>query len=290
MRVFGKYGEKLKITDRLLVLGGTALYVLALNLFLAPNSIAAGGLSGIAIVLRKFIPIGVGTMVYMMNVPILIAAVIVNGWGYMLSTVISASIYSFLIDAFAFLPSCSNDPLMAAIAGGVIYGVGMAMVTMGRGSTGGTDLLNRLIVKAFPGISIGKMSLVIDGFVVVLAMVAFGNVESGLYAIVTIYVCSTVCDRILLGFDSGRMCMIFTIKEAHEIADPLMKATGRAVTRLEGTGMFTDVNRNVLLMAVRPSEVFGLKQIVQQIDPEAFVTLIPVSELIGGHFQGRIRP
>ncbi len=272
-----------------LVLGGTFLYVLSLNLFLVPNNIAAGGLSGLAIVLKQFVPLGVGTLIYIMNAPILLTAVFVNGWAYTIGTIIVATLYSAAIEALNFLPAWTDDPLVASISGGVIYGVGMAMITMGRGSTGGTDLMSRLLLKAFPRMSIGRMSLVIDGTVVLLAVISFRNVEAGLYAIFTLYICSTVCDHILMGYASGRLCMIFTQKAPHEIADPLMKATGRAVTRMEGTGMFTDTSRNILLMAVRPAEVIDLKTILYGIDPDAFVVLVPVTELIGGHFQGRPR-
>lgn len=271
----------------LYTLGGTFLYVLSLNLFLVPNNIAAGGLSGLAIVISQFLPLGVGILIYMMNAPILIAAVIVNGWVYTLSTIIVATLYSLGIEALNFLPACTDEPLVASIAGGVLYGVGMAMITIGRGSTGGTDLLSRLLLKAFPKMSIGKMSLVIDGSVVLLAMIVFRNVEAGLYAIFTLYICSTVCDKILMGFASGRMCMIFTKMDAHQVADPLMKKTGRAVTKLEGVGMYTDSDRNILLMALRPGEVLDIKQILLEIDPDAFVALVPISELIGGHFQGK---
>lgn len=274
----------------LCTLGGTLLYILSLNLFLVGNNIAAGGLSGLAVVLRQVIPIGVGTMVYIMNVPILLAAIRINGLHYTIATVVVATLYSLGIDALDFLPTLTYEPMMAALGGGVLYGLGMMLITIGHGSTGGTDLLCRLLLKALPNLSLGRMSLLIDGGVVVLAMVIFGNVEAGLYAILTLYVCSTTCDKLLMGFDSGRMCMIITRSDAHTIADPLMSRTGRAVTLLNGTGMYTDAKRNVLLMAVRPGEVTALKMLLMQLDPDAFVVLLPANELIGGHFQHTQRP
>lgn len=268
----------------LCTIGGILLYALSLDLFLAGNNIAAGGLSGIAVVLTRFLPIGVGVLVYLMNVPILAAAVLTNGWRYAFGAVVGATLYSGAIELFSFLPTVTKNPLVAAVYGGVIYGAGMALLTMGNGSTGGTDLLSRLLIKKFPAMSMGKMSVFVDGGVVILAMVAFGDIEVGLYAIITIFVCSVVADRIVLGFERGCICMIISSLDAHALADPLMKTLGRAVTRMAGTGMYTGADRNVMLLAVRPQEVPKVKSLLENVDPQAFVILLPANELIGGHF------
>lgn len=273
------------LKNYLCTLGGIALYALSLDLFLVGNDIAAGGLSGLAVVLAKVIPVGVGSLVFVMNVPILIAAVAMNGWKYAMGAVVGATVYSALIDLLAFLPTITSDPLVAAVYGGVVYGAGMALLTLGRGSTGGTDLLCRLLLKKLPAMSMGRMSICIDGGVVVLAMLAFGNVEVGLYAIITLAVCSFVADRIVLGFERGSLCMIVTSGDPHAVSAPLMKELGRAVTRLNGTGMYTDASRSVLLLAVRPQEVYTVKAKLQTVDPNAFVMLLPANELIGGNFQ-----
>lgn len=174
-----------------------------------------------------------------------------------------------------------------AVFGGAIYGVGMALLTIGNGSTGGTDLLNRLLIKRFPTMSVGKMSVVLDGTVVLLSMAASGSIEIGLYAIITIFICSVISDRIVLGFDRGCICMIVTSIDAHQVADPLMKALGRAVTRLPGTGMYSNAERNMLILAMKPSEVPRVKALLPSLDPGAFVMLLPANELIGGNFNSR---
>lgn len=264
--------------------GGNLFYSLSLCLFLTGNNIAAGGLAGIAVVLRKFIPLGVGVLTLLMNIPILISAVFVNGWRYTVDTIIAAFLYSFIVDVFGNLPTLTSDPITAAIFGGVLYGIGMALLTIGNASVGGTDLVCRLLNKGFPFISVAKMSLLIDGSVVLLAMVVFGNVEVGLYAVLTIAVCSFVADKIVMGIDRGNVCMIVTDKEASEVANPLMKAIGRAVTRWEGNGMYSGAERNVLIVAIRPKEVHNVKRLIQKLDSGAFVLIIPATELIGGNF------
>ncbi len=271
----------------LYTLGGILLYALALDLFLVGNNIAAGGISGVAVVLNQFLPINVATLIYLMNIPILLVALISNGWKYAAGAIIGATLYSGAIWFFEDLPTLTYNPTVAAVFGGAIYGVGMALLTFGNGSTGGTDLLNRLLIKKFPAMSVGKMSIFLDGAVVIFAMIAFGNIESGLYAIITIFVCSIISDRVVLGFDQGCICMIITSVDAETVAYPLMKALGRAVTRLAGTGMYTGAERNMLILAMKPSEVPKVKVLLPTLDPGAFVMLLPANELIGGNFNSR---
>lgn len=270
------------------ICGGNFMYALALALFLTGNNIAAGGLAGIAIVIGKFIPLGVGVLTLFMNLPILTAAVAINGWRYTINTMIAAFVYSATIELFGVLPTLTGDPLIAAVFGGMFYGIGMALLTIGNGSVGGTDLLCRLLNKKLPFISVAKLSLVIDGSVVFLAMLVFGNVEVGLYAIISIVVCALVADRVVMGIERGNICMIVTSMGAGEIAAPLMDMLGKAVTQWNGNGMYTGEKRNILIVAIRPREVHTVKALLKQTDPDAFVIVIPANELIGGQFS-RVR-
>lgn len=266
------------------ICGGNLLYALALGLFLTENNIAAGGLAGAAVVITSYIPVGVGLLTLLMNIPILISAVFVNGWVYTVDTIIAAFIYSFTVDLIGKLPTLTFDPLVAAVFGGVLYGLGMSLLTIGNGSVGGTDLLSRLLNKKFPFISVAKMSLFIDGSVVVFAMVAFKDVGVGLYAIITLFVCSVVADKVIYGIRQGNICLVVSSRDANEIAGPLMKATGRAVTAWDGNGMYTGEDRNVLMMAIRPKEVHEVKRLLNEIDSEAFMVVVPANELVGGNF------
>lgn len=269
------------------LMGGNLLYALALALFLTGNNIAAGGLAGIAVVLCGFLPLGVGMLTLAMNIPILVSAVVIKGWRYTVGTIAAAFLYSFTVEILdRIMPTLTREPLVAAVFGGVLYGIGMTLLTVGNVSVGGTDLLCRLLNEKIPSLSVARLSLFIDGGIVVLAMLVFGNVEVGLYAIVTIFVCSTVADRVLLGIGRGSICLVVSGKEAEEIAAPLMEKLGRAVTRWSGNGMYTGENRNVLMVAVRPREVFQVKTLLKELDPSAFVVVVPANELIGGRFNG----
>lgn len=277
--------SKETLTNVGLTSGGILLYCLALDLFLVGNNIAAGGIAGLATVLIKVIPISLGVMVYIMNAPILLTAIKVNGWKYTVATLIYATVYTIAIDLLAFLPTLTMDPLVASVFGGAVYGAGMALITLGGCSIGGTDLLCRLLLKAFPGMSIGRMSMIIDGTVVVLAMIVFGNIEVGLYAIITLFVCSVTADYILMGFDRGSICLVVSSLPAVEVSDPIIKEIGCSVTALNGTGMYTGNDRNVLLMAIRPSDLPKAKRVLREADPTAFVMLLPANEMIGGHMR-----
>lgn len=270
------------------VLMGNLLYALALSLFLTANKIAAGGLAGIAVVLSSIVPIGVGVMTFIMNVPILISAGFMNGWLYTLDTMIAAVMYSVTVELFSALPVLTTDPMVAAIFGGFLYGIGMAFLTIGNGSVGGTDLLCRLLHKKIPFVSVAKMSLFIDGGIVIFAMFVYGNVEVGLYAVITIVVCSFVADRVILGIERGSICMIISAKGEHELARPLMDNLGSAVTRWSGNGMYSGDDKNIFIVAIRPREVHSVKKLLKNIDPHAFVIVITANELIGGNFSGGV--
>lgn len=271
----------------LFTFAGIVLYSLSMNLFLIGNRIAAGGVSGIATVLANLIPLTVGQLVFLLNLPILVAAFVMKGWAYTVGTVIFSSIYSLVIDAFSFLPTLTNDPLTAAVFGGAIYGFGMAAITLGRSSVGGTDLLCRLLIVRFPTMRVGAMSMIVDGGVVVLATIVYGRIEVALYAVVTIVVCSMLADRLMMHLDRASVCMLITSLHAHDVADPLMEEFNISVTRIYGTGMFTDQERNVLLFAISPREIHEVKHQMADLDPTAFLMVLSANELVGGQYRVR---
>lgn len=176
---------------------GISLYTLALNLFLIGNRIAAGGFSGIATVLHELLPVPVGTMVLLMNIPVFLVSIFVKGWPFTLRTLAACFLYAALIDGTAFLPTLTANPWLAVVCGGVLYGVGMACLVKSDTSVGGTDMVTRLLVVRWKGTGVGRMSLFVDGSVVILAVIVYHNLLSGVYAILTIVVCSLIADGLL---------------------------------------------------------------------------------------------
>ena len=276
------------VRNWLCITGGILLYALSLNLFLADNNIAAGGLAGIATVLRSFIPLPISVLILIMNVPLLLLGLFVKGWQFTRNTIVGAVLYSALVELTSGLPAMTDNPLVATVFGGAMYGAGMALLVLGNGSTGGTDLINRILVSYFPSISVGKMGMLVDGAVVIFAMVVFRDIEVGLYAILTIYVCSIFADKALLGFDRGNLCIVITSRPPHEVADPLMATFHRAVTQMDGTGMYAGTGRNILMVAVKPSETPRLKALLSETDSAAFVVVVPANEVLGGNFKSLV--
>ncbi len=277
--------ENRTIRNWLNITAGAALYALALNIFLAENDIAAGGISGIATVISSLTSIHISLLIFLMNLPLLVIGGVVRGWEFIRNTVIGSFLYTALVEVTSYLPTATGDPLVATVFGGAMYGLGTAFLVFGNGSTGGTDVIVRVLVSYFPGIGVGRMSLFVDGAVVVLAMVVYGNIEVALYAILTIYISSVVADRVILGFDRATLCFIITSRPSHEIADPIMREMDHSVTEMSGVGMFTDTHKNVLMVAVRPTEMPRIKRMLYELDHSAFVIVMPANEILGEGFK-----
>ena len=266
------------------------LYALALNLFLAPNNIAAGGLGGIATVLNRVFQIRISVLILIMNVPLVALALVIKGWRFIGNTIVGFITYTLFVELTSAFPTASHEPLVAAVFGGALYGAGMALMSVANGSIGGTELIIRMLLNYFPTVGIGKMCLMVDGAVVILSMVVFHDVEIGLYAIITLYVCSYFADKLLLGFERGTLCFIITGKSPESIAQPLMQKLDLSITKLSGVGMFTGQARSILLTAIHAGDTSKLKAELVRLDPEGFVVIAPVNEVLGGRFCIRSAP
>lgn len=262
------------------------LYALALDLFYVHNNIAAGGLAGIATIINSFIPISVGVVIFIMNLPICLWGLKIKGKQYILLSLIASAVYSLIVDLLSFLPCLTDDKLVAVICGGILYGTAAACTIKAQISAGGTDLLAKLIITKLKHLSIGTLLMCIDGCVVVLSMIAYGEIEAGIYAILAIAVCSIVMDKLNSGFNKADVFYIFANVNVDKISQEIMHNLGRGVTSLTGTGMYMNTDRQILFVVVKPNEVPKLKSIVREHDPTAFIVLASASEIIGNGFEG----
>lgn len=263
---------------------GCILTALGLVIFLVPNKIAAGGVSGLATVLHYLTGFPVGTAMLIFNVPLFIIGVKVLGRHIGFRTLYGIIILSLGTDLLEpFLPVLTHDPLLASLYGGVVSGLGMGLVFKFRGTTGGTDLVAALLHRFFPGISIGQGLLIIDAFVIALAGVVF-NAELALYAVVALFVSSKIIDLIQEGFNLAKALFIIS-DHADEIRVDILTKMGRGVTTLCGKGGYTGQPKNVLLVVVSRAEVAEVKELTLSKDPRAFVILTEVHEVMGEGFQ-----
>ena len=265
---------------------GSLIYALAYNIFFAPNQVAMGGLTGLGQVLNAVIPVlPVGGTVFAMNVPLFFL-----GWKYIGGHLLVSSLYAMTFSSFAidvldmiyrFPPT---DTMLAAIFGGALLGLGIGLVFAKGATTGGTDLIARLLKLKFAWLPMGTLVLFPDFAVIVLAAIAFGRVESALYGVVALFVTTKVMDLVLYGLDSSKVAYI--ISDAYrEIADAITHDMERGLTLLHGEGGWSGAEKKILLVAFKQKQIVALKQTVKAIDPAAFLIVCDAHEVLGDGFR-----
>lgn len=273
--------------DLLFFTVGSAIYALSVNIFTAPNHIAPGGLTGVSTLLNFLFGVPIGTMILILNVPLIILGILKIGFRFIAKTIVATVFFSLFIDFTApFLPRYTGDVMLASIFGGVLAGVGLAIIFMRGATTGGSDLLARLLGKKYPHISMGQMILFIDFFVIAASALVYKNFESPLHAIISIFVSTKIIDSMLYGTDigNGKMMFIMSCKNA-EIASEILQTMERGVTVLKSRGAYSGREGEVLLCAVRRHEVYKIHEIVRVIDPKAFIIVGDAGEISGEGFK-----
>ncbi len=254
------------------------------NLFLIPNKIAPGGLSGLATILYYLFGFPVGMMMLVFNIPLLIIGVKKLGLHFGTRTIFGSIVLSLFIDGSApFLPTLTTNILLAALFGGIIMGLGLGIVFKFKGTTGGTDIIARLIYD-YTDIRIGQAMLMIDFIVITFAAFVFRDADLALYALIAIYVASKAIDLAQGGVNYAKAALIIS-DHTEIIGEAILKDMGRGVTALRGQGLYTQTLKDVLLCVLPRSEVSELKDIVKKADQKAFVIITNVYEVLGEGFE-----
>lgn len=264
---------------------GSLLYALAYNIFYAPNLVAMGGLTGLGQVLNAIIPVlPVGTTVFVMNVPLFFL-----GWKYIGGHLLVSSLYAMTFSSFAidvmnmiyqFPPM---DTMLASIFGGALLGLGIGLVFSKGATTGGTDLIARLLKLKFAWLPMGTLVLIPDFIVIALAAMAFGKVETAMYGIVSLYITTKVMDTVLYGLDSSKVAYIIS-DSCKEITDAVI-AMDRGATILHGEGAYSGDEKKVLMVAFKQKEIVPMKEKVNEIDPRAFLIVCDAHDVLGEGFR-----
>jgi uncharacterized membrane-anchored protein YitT (DUF2179 family) len=265
---------------------GAGLIALGIDLFLVPNHIVAGGLIGIATILHFTINTPVGIVVLLLNIPLFIAgARWTGGLRFATRTIYATAVMSILTDVLAPLLASTTpitQPLLYTLYGGLLDGIGMGLVFRAQGTTGGTDIIARLL-NHFRGVPLGQTMLIVNGVVLSLAALFFG-IEPVLYALIVTFVASRVVDVVQGEAAYGRAAIIISAQAA-DIRSKILLDLERGVTVLAGRGGYTEAGVEVLYCVVTRSEVSILKRLVQSIDPQAFVVISEASEVLGQGFK-----
>ncbi len=274
--------KKRTIIDYLGITAGSFLIALALTVFLVPNKIAAGGVSGLATVIYYITSFPIGITMLIINIPLFLVGLKIMGTSFGMRTIygiISLSVFTDLLQPH--MTALTDDLLLASIYGGVVGGIGLGIVFRSRGTTGGTDMIASLI-NYFTGITVGEGLLIADGVVVALAGIFF-NLEVALYAAVTIFITSQTIDIVQEGLNFKKGVLIISDK-ADEINQMVVNDLNRGITEFEAKGGYTGNKKQVLLCIISRSEISELKKAVSKIDEEAFVIISNVNEVLGEGF------
>lgn len=264
------------------VLIGSAIIGLAFNVFLLPNQIASGGVSGISTILHSVLGWEPAFVQWSFNIPLFIAGVVLLGKQFGVKTLVGTIFLPMFVLFTKNIHPWTHDALLSALFGGIGVGLGLGIVFRGRASTGGTDLAAQIINK-YTGFTLGTCVILIDGLIVISAAIVF-SIEKGLYALIALYVTSKTIDLVQVGFNRSKTAMIITNKQ-EEVREGILNKIDRGVTKLSAYGGFTDHERPVLMCVVDQTEFTKLKQLVKALDPSAFVVVMDAAEVLGEGFK-----
>ena len=260
-------------------------YALSTDLFLAPNAIVAGGVSGLSVLihlLNEKIP--VGDILIAINIPILILGIRFCGWKFIFKCLLTIVCLGIVTDLLSFLPRMTDNPILASLYGGICQGIGIGLFIRCEFSSGGTELLGRLISSWTKVIKTPVCVGILDGIIVILGAVFTKNPDNMLNALIVIFVSTKVSEIMIMGLEKSKLCIIISDK-GKEISDVLLKNSPRGVTMLEGEGMYTKKEHNVLLTCVKNRQLTQLKQLVRSVDETAFIIINESVEVRGKGFQ-----
>lgn len=249
-----------------------------------PTDLPWAGLTGLAQIINALVPaLPVGVLSFLMNVPLFLAGWKLIGGHLLVSSLYAMAVSSLAIDGISLVYVFpAMDPILAALYGGVVMGVGLGLVFSQGATTGGTDIIGKLLKLKFSWLPIGKLILVPDMVVVALVAVVFGTVDAALYGLIKTFVCSRLMDTVLYGLDTARVAYIITDRW-REVSRALLEMR-RGVTLLQGQGAYTGAEKHVLLVAFKQREVVQVKRLLREIDPAAFFIVCDAHEIFGEGF------
>lgn len=269
-----------------IILFGSGLFALGFDLFLAPNNINCGGVSGLSMVilhLKEFTTIGV--LNALINVPLFLMGLKTVGKKFFFGSLVGMLFSSWAIDFFAkILPAFQTDVLVSAIFGGAMIGAGLGIVFAAEASTGGTDILGRLLKRVMRNVPIGKVMLMMDVIIITMTGIVFRDINNTLYSAITLYISSVVMDGVVYGMDYSKVAWIIS-DEYEEIAAHIDSDLGRGITMMDSKGFYARKDKAVLLCALKRRQVAELKELVHNIDPNAFVILQDAHQVLGDGFK-----
>lgn len=265
---------------------GAVIYSLSVNTFLSPNGISPGGFTGVATVVNHITNIPTGTMLFVFNIPVLVLGFLKMGGLFILKTAFVTVMVSLSLDVSArILPTLQTEGILASMFGGILMGIGLSLILLRGATTGGIDIIAKLINKKRRHLSVGKIILMADGVVILLNAIVYKNAESALYSIIAMYMGTRIMDVLLYGADKGKIIYIIT-SLPDKICNKINHTIGRGVTVLSVIGGYTGESKTMLMCTVRVHEVSAIYDVVKEYDSRAFMVVSDAGEIIGEGFKG----
>lgn len=264
---------------------GAAVHALAFNWCYSPNSIAFGGITGVAQIINALLPWApVGVLAIVLNIPLFLLGWKLIGGKLLVGTLYAMLASSVFIDLLSLFQWQPMEPVLACIFGGVLLGVSLGLVFQQGATTGGTDLMARLLKLKLAWLPMGRLVLAIDLAVIVATAIVFGSLESALYGLVGLYISSIVMDGMLYGTDSAKVAYIISDRDG-EIAAAIVHDLDRGLTFLQGEGGYSGETKRVIMCAIKQRQIVQLKRLVKELDPTAFVIVCDAHEVLGDGFR-----
>ncbi len=269
------------------------MYAVAIALFLNPNQLAPGGVSGIAIILQEVFPVlpGVGMLILIINIPIMILGAWKFGLRFILSTLYTLIISSVLIDILPMvvhMEAVTKDPMLAAVIGGALFGLSMGLMFRMETTTGGMDIIVKIVRQKKPHLKTGQIYLILDVAVLAGSAVAFHNVEVALFAAVAIYVSAAVMDKAIYGGDEATLVYIISNKRK-VVAEKMLEELNVGVTMIQGVGAYSEEKTEVIMCVMRKQTLVKVRNLLKEVDSKAFMIISSANEVFGEGFKDHFK-
>lgn len=280
MEALEKKSWKRRILDYAVITAAAFMYAVAVSLFLDPNSLAPGGVTGIAIILNRLTGLETGTWMLIINIPILALGTWKFGIRFILSTMYCTALSSFFTNMLTPAGALTADPLLAALVGGTLMAVGMGLIFKAGATSGGTDIIIKLMRLRMPHLKTGVLFLLTDAMIVTASAFVFRDIDRALYAGVTVFITSVMLDVVLYGRDGAKL--IYIISDRSEvITRRLLEDLDIGVTHVQGSGAYSGKEKNVIMCAVKKQMAPKAEEIVKEEDPLAFMIVTSATEIYG---------
>ncbi len=275
---------KALLWDLFLVVSGSAIFSVSVNMFSSPNNIVQGGLTGIGTVANYLFSLPIGAVMLVLNIPLFALALKQLRLKFVIRTVVSTFIFTSLIDLGAYIiPAYKGDMLLGCIFCGVLSGVGLALVFLTGSTTGGTDIIAMLIRKKRPDISVGNIMLLADLGVIGLSFLVYGKIESIMYAVIVIFISAKAIDFVLYGREHTKLIFIITTRK-EQLLSAILVEIGRGASVIPVTGGYTGKEKNLILCAAKKIEIRQILRLTADSDPEAFTVICDAGQVVGKGF------